>query len=117
MTPLAAWRLEWHLAHALWELGRRLVELAYNQVEPPEVKLLPTRLRVGLDEYRRNRRTPHDIFCLFGHIRLWRAVYQAVEPGIPGLFPLEQALGIVARLATPALADQAGRLMAELTQQ
>ena len=81
------------------------------------MKLLPTRLRVGLDEYRRNRRTPRDLCCLFGRIRLWRAVYQAVEPGMPGLFPLEQALGIVARLATPALADQVGRLMAELPQQ
>jgi hypothetical protein len=54
---------------------------------------------------------------LFGPIRLWRVVYQAVEPGTPGLFPLEQALGIVGRLATPALADQVGRLTAELTQQ
>lgn len=117
MTPLAAWRLESRLARSLWELGRRLIELAYNRVEPAEVKLLPVRLRIGLDEYRRNRRTPHDIFCLFGPIRLWRAVYQAVEPGVAGLFPLEQALGIVGRLATPALADQVGRLMAELTQQ
>ncbi len=117
MTPVATWRLEWKLARTLWEVGRRLVELAYNGVEPAEVKLLPTRLRIGLDEYRRNRRTPRDLFCLFGPIRLWRVVYQAVEPGIPGLFPLEQALGIVGRLATPALADQVGRLMAELTQQ
>ena len=30
---------------------------------------------------------------------------------------MEQALGIVRQLATPALADQVGRLMAELTQQ
>lgn len=117
VTPLAAWRLERGLAGALWEFGRRLVQLAYNHLEPAEVKLLPTRLRIGLDEYRRNRRTPHDLFCLFGPIRLWRVVYQAVEPGIPGLFPVEQALGIVARLATPALGDQVGRLMAELTQQ
>lgn len=117
VTPLAVWRLEWKLARTLWELGRRLVELAYNRVEPAEVKLLPTRLRTGLDEYRRNRRTPRDVFCLFGPIRLWRVVYQAVEAGMPGLFPLEQALGIVAHLATPALADQVGRLMAELTQQ
>jgi hypothetical protein len=117
VTPLAAWRLERRLARTLWELGRRLVELAYNAIEPAEVKLLPTRLRIGWDEYRRNRRTPHDLFCLFGSIRLWRAVYQAVEPGMPGLFPLELALGIVGRLATPALADQVGRLMAELTQQ
>lgn len=117
VTPLAAWRLERGLAGTLWEFGRRLVQLAYNHLEPAEVKLLPTRLRIGLDEYRRNRRTPHDLFCLFGPIRLWRVVYQAVEPGIPGLFPVEQALGIVARLATPALGDQVGRLMAELTQQ
>jgi hypothetical protein len=94
-----------------------LIEFAYNRVEPPDVKRMPTRLRIGLDEYRRNRRTPHDIFCLFGSIRLWRAVYQAVEPGAPGLFPLEHALGIVGRLATPALADQVGRLMADMTQQ
>jgi hypothetical protein len=117
VTPLAAWRLEKGLARTLWELGRRLVELAYNHVEPAEVKLLPTRLRVGLDEYRRNRRTPHDLFGLFGPLRLCRTVYQSVEPGMPGIFPLEQALGIVGRLATPALADQVGRLMAELTQQ
>jgi hypothetical protein len=117
VTPLATWRLERSLAGTLWELGRRLVELAYNRVEPAEVKLLPTRLRVGLDEYRRNRPTPRDLFCLFGPIRVWRVVYQAVEPGIAALFPLEQALGIVARLATPALADQVGRLMADLTQQ
>jgi hypothetical protein len=117
VTPLAVLRLERRLAGVLRELGRRLVELACNAIEPVEVKSLPTRLRIGLDEYRRNRRTPHDIFCLFGPIRLWRVVYQAVEPGIPGLFPLEQALGIVAGLATPALADQVGRLMAELTQQ
>ena len=117
MTPLAAWRLERGLARTLWELGRRLVELAYNRIEPAEAKLLPTRLRVGLDEYRRNRRTPHNLFCLFGPLRLCRTVYQAVEPGMPGIFPLERALGIVGRLATPALADQVGRLMAELTQQ
>jgi hypothetical protein len=117
LTPKAAWRLEWGLAGTLWAIGRRLVELAYNRIEPTEVKLLPARLRIGLDEYRRNRRTPRDLFCLFGPIRLWRVAYQAVELGTPGLFPLEQALGIVARLATPALADQVGRLMAELTQQ
>lgn len=117
MTPKAAWRLEWGLAGTLWAIGRRLVELAYNRIEPAEVKVLPVRLRIGLDEYRRNRRTPRDLFCLFGPIRLWQVAYQAVELGTPGLFPLEQALGIVARLATPALADQVGRLMAELTQQ
>ena len=101
MTPLAAWRLEWGLAGTLWELGRRLIELAYNRVEPADVKQMPTRLRVGLDEYRRNRRTPHNLFCLFGRICLRRAVYQSVEPGMPGIFPLEQALGILADWPRP----------------
>ena len=117
VTPIAAWRLERRLAGTLWELGRRLVELAYNRVEPAEAGLLPARLRMGQDEFRRNRRTPREMFCLFGRITVWRTVYQAVERGMPGLFPLENALGIVARLATPALADQVGRLAAELTQQ
>jgi hypothetical protein len=117
VTPLSAWRLERGLASTLWELGRRLVQLAYQRIEPAEVGLLPTRLCFGGNEYRRNRRTPRNLGCLFGPITLWRVVYQAVEPGMPGLFPLEQALGIVAHLATPALADQVGRLTAELTQQ
>lgn len=117
VTPVAAFRFERGLARTLWEFGRRLVELAYNGIEPKDGKLLPTRLRIGLDEYRRNRRTPRNLFCLFGPICLWRVVYQAVQPGMPGLFPLEQALGVVRHLATPALADQVGRLIAELTQQ
>jgi hypothetical protein len=117
VTPTAAWRLECRLARTLWELGRRLVELAYNRIEPAEANRLPTRLRIGRDEYRRNRRTPHNLFCLFGPIRLWRVVYQAAEQGMPGIFPLECALGIVGRLATPALAEEVGRLMAEMTQQ
>lgn len=101
VTPIAAFRLERGLARTLWEFGRRVVELAYNGIEPEEVRLLPSRLRIGLDDYRRNRRTPRNLFCLFGPVRLWRVVYQAVQPGMPGLFPLEQALGIVRHLATP----------------
>lgn len=77
---------------------------------------MPTRIRLGLDDYRINRQTPNDVFCLFGQIRLKRFFYQAVEGG-PGLAPLEHALGIVSGLATPALADCLGQLAADLTQQ
>lgn len=116
VTPRAAFQFEFRLARLLWEIGRRIVERAYNSLEPDDPQQMPTRLRVGLDDYRRNRKTPRDVFCLFGSIRLRRFVYQAVAGG-PGLFPLEHALGIVTHLATPALADQVGRLAAELTQQ
>jgi hypothetical protein len=57
------------------------------------------------------------VSCLFGRLRLKRWIYQAVTAGEPGLCPLEQALGVVAGLATPALADVVGRLSAELTQE
>jgi hypothetical protein len=46
-----------------------------------------------------------------------RWIYQAVQAGESGLCPLEHSLGVVARLATPALADVVGRLSAELTQE
>ena len=78
---------------------------------------MPRRVILGREEYRRNRKTPGNVFCLFGQITLRRFIYQAVQPGEPGLFPLQHALGVVARLVTPALADQVGRLAAELPQQ
>lgn len=88
-----------------------------NNLEPADAEAMPPRLRLGLEEYRRNRRTPHTVFCLFGPLRLNRWIYQAVQPGESGLWPLEHSLGIVARLATPALADVVGRLSADLTQE
>lgn len=115
-TPQAGFRLECCLARQLWELGRRIVQRLYQSREPHERTAMPSRIRLGQDEYRLNRRTPHDVFCLFGRIRLKRFIYQAVAGGA-GLAPLEHALGITAGLATPALADQVGRLSAELTQQ
>jgi hypothetical protein len=116
VTPQSAFQLERRLAGLLWEVGRRVVSRAYNSLEPADGEQMPARLRWGLEDYRRNRQTPRDVFCLFGKIRLRRFIYQAVGGG-PGLFPLEHALGVVAHLATPALADQVGRLTAELTQQ
>jgi hypothetical protein len=115
VTPRSAFQLERRLARLLWEFGRRLVARACNRIEPGAAEM-PARLRLGREDYRRNRKTSRDVFCLFGKIRLKRFVYQAVDGG-PGFFPLEHALGVVAHLATPALADQVGQLTAELTQQ
>jgi len=116
VTPRSAFQLERRLAGLLWQVGRRIIQRAYNALEPADPEQMPSRLRLGLEDYRRNRQTPRDVFCLFGKIRLRRFVYQAVGGG-SGLFPLEHALGVVAHLTTPALADQVGRLTAELTQQ
>jgi hypothetical protein len=116
-SPQAAFDFEQGLKRLLDGIGRRIVEWTYNRVEPHDVSQLPPRVRLGLDEFRRNRKTPRRIACLFGPIRLWRCVYQAVLPGEAGVFPLEHALGIVLHLATPALADVVGRLVASSTQQ
>ena len=108
---------ECRLQSSLREAGRLIVEWTYNRCEPDDVRSLPARLELGGESYRRNRKTPHKVACLFGSIRLRRCVYQAVTRGEAAIFPLEFALGIVAHAATPALADVAGRLAADVTQQ
>jgi hypothetical protein len=115
-TPAGTHHFEREVEQFARELGRQTVEHAYNAVEPSKARELPPRVRVGLSEYRRNRKTPRQVATLLGEITLERCIYQAVEPGEPGLVPLEEALGIVAGLATPALADEAARLTAELPQ-
>ncbi len=115
-TPAGTHDLEREVEQLSRELGRQTVEHAYNAVEPSDARQLPPRVRVGLSEYRRNRKTPRQVATLVGEITLERCIYQALEPGEPGLAPLEQALGIVAGIATPALADEAARLAAELPQ-
>ncbi|HEV3025873.1 MAG TPA: hypothetical protein VGX76_25540, partial [Pirellulales bacterium] len=62
------------------EVGREIVQWTYNRCESTEVSELPARIRLGNDEYGRNRKTPRRIACLFGTIKLWRCVYQAVVP-------------------------------------
>jgi hypothetical protein len=105
------------LARLLWEIGRLVMQRSLTNLEPHDPEVLPGRLRLGQDEYRRNRRTPRKVYCLFGPLVMKRWIYQAVQAGESGLCPLEHSLGVVARLATPALADVVGRLSAELTQE
>jgi hypothetical protein len=117
VTPLSTYRFETALGKLLWEVGRSLLQVAYNHLEPDEPQQMPTLLRSGLSDYRRNRKTPTTIATLFGKVTLRRFIYQAVEVGEAGIFPLQIALGITAGQATPALADVVGRLMADLPQQ
>jgi hypothetical protein len=116
-SPQRTFKFERRLQRLLDDLGRAIVEWTYNASEPVDIATLPARLRRGTDEYRRNRKTPRQVATLFGPITLRRCVYQAVAAGMPGVFPLEHALGIVAHAAAPALADTVGRLAADLTQQ
>jgi hypothetical protein len=73
----------------------------------------PPRVRFGDETYRRRDKTPNTIATLFGPIVLRRCVYECLEPGEPCVWPLELRLGVVAGLATPALAERVARWSAD----
>lgn len=109
-------QFERELEKLLREAGRQVAEFAYNQIEPGQSEQLPHYLDYEAGQYRRlNRKTPNrEVATLFGKITLWRHGYRYVErdSAEPAIFPLEMQLGL-AEGATPALADQAARALAE----
>lgn len=94
------------------ETCREVVEHAYNRLEPA-VEACPPRVRFGDETYRRRGKTAKTLGTVFGPVVVQRCVYECLEPGEPCIWPLELRLGIVAGLATPALADRVGRWSAE----
>lgn len=105
-TPQRTFEFEHEIEAKLREAGRKVVEATYNAAEGDSSRgetttALPARVKIAGQEYRRNRKTPRDVATLFGKIKLRRFIYQSVEPGQPGIAPLEHRLGIVAGAATP----------------
>jgi hypothetical protein len=115
-SPAAALDFEQQLTQRLRELGRTVVELAYNQLESAEPQELPHHLDYEAGQYRRlNQKTPNrEVATLFGKITLWRHGYRYVQREVAesSIFPLEISLGVVEG-ATPALASAAGKALAE----
>ncbi len=107
-TPERTHAFENSMAVILREAGRVLVEDEYNRVEPECREDCPLRLRFAGEEYRRRPKSRNQIGTLFGEIELHRYLYEAVEVGVPAIFPLEIQLGVEAGLATPALAERVG---------
>lgn len=115
-TPEAAFEFERAVAQLTRELGRRVVEHAYNQIEPDPPQDAPHYVEHDAGHYRRlSEKTPHrHVATLFGKITLHRRGYRFVNRDVAErtIFPLEMALGLVEN-ATPALAEVAVRAMAE----
>ncbi len=111
-TPAATFAFEHNVGDILREIGHEVVDHAYNHAEPP-VEECPPRVRFGRETYRRRIKTPNTIGTLFGSVVIRRVVYECLEPGEPCIWPLELRLGVVAGLATPALAERVGRWSAE----
>jgi hypothetical protein len=111
-TPSATFALERDIAVRLRDAGRAILEYAYNLAEPA-VEACPPRVRFGGETYRRRRKSPNTLGTVFGPVVVRRCVYECLEPGERCLWPLELRLGVVAGLATPALAERVGRWSAD----
>lgn len=119
LSPEAMFQFESELQTLLRKLGRLIVQWTVNHLEPGDESRheMPRQFRWDGEYYRRKTKSPlRNLNCLFGPIPLRRFCYQPLETAGRCLFPLEIQLGIVAGVATPALADAASRMAADLTQ-
>jgi hypothetical protein len=118
VSPQTTYDFENQLQRLLCEMGRKIVQWRLNSLESGDPHDLPPVLFYEGDAYRRKRLSPtRNLNCLFGKIRLQRWLYEPIDGlGLSALFPLELQLGIVAGVATPALADRVARLAADLPQ-
>lgn len=115
-SPSAALQFERDLAELVREVGRVATEFAYNHSEGEQPEALPPQVEHEAGAYRRlNAKTPNrEVATLFGKITLWRHGYRFTSRDVaePTIFPLEVQLGLV-QGATPALAGEAARMLAE----
>lgn len=118
LSPEKMARFEWQLQRLLNKVGRVVVQWTVNRLEPKVQADMPPVVFWQLDAFRPKRPSPmRNLNCLFGPIRLRRWLYESLDGlQLPALFPLERALGIVAGVATPALADLVARLSVDFTQ-
>ncbi len=110
-TPQQAHSLESQLGEKLRELGRRLIEWLFWQLEPA-IEEMPGTVSHRKKTHRRlpDKTLRSDIVTRFGKISLQRARYRRGRAGRV-IFPLEILLGIENGF-TPAAADRIGKQFA-----
>jgi len=117
VTPSTTYAFENALRDQLRQVGREIVSWVYNHLEPSTVHDMPAQLGVEAEWYRRRPKSPRNrLATLFGSIVLWRYLYEPLATAERSIFPLEMRLGVVAGLATPALAARVGHWSADHTQ-
>jgi hypothetical protein len=118
VCPSQMLAFEKDLRQLLDEIGRLIVQWKLNRLEPESRSAMPQLVLWEGDAFRPKRLSPmRNLNCLFGPIRVSRWLYESFDNiGLPSLFPLERSLGIVAGVATPALADAVARLAVDFTQ-
>ena len=97
-------RFERRLERILREIGRVILQATLRQLGTDRSEEMPARVHWQGRAYRRNRRTNKTFDTRFGQVTLARWFFQSVEPGEPGIAPLDLRLGLVAGRMTPATA-------------
>lgn len=116
-TPQRTHSFETKLHASVLEIGRVIMEWTLNNVEPSTPEKAPPRLDFEGQEYRRKPKSSNrDLGTLFGSVQLNRLLYEPLERGERSIFPLEINLGVVARRATPALAERVAEWATQETQ-
>jgi hypothetical protein len=119
VEPERTFEFEHKIDVCLREASREIVQAVYNRAEPA-VEALPKHVHFEASQYTRlNRKTPQNVWTLFGQVRLQRVGYRPTDKTAdPTIFPLALALGLV-HGASPALAERAAGLMSDtgMTQQ
>jgi hypothetical protein len=117
-SPERMARFEGELKRLLDTLGCLIVQWTVNHLEPRSRAEMPPLLFWERDAYRPKRlSTMRNLNCMFGPIRVSRWMYEPLDGLVlPVLFPLERYLGIIAGVATPALAELVARLSVDFTQ-
>lgn len=106
-TPTAMHEFELKLQALLREMGRVIMEWTLNEIEPATPEAAPRRVVFEGQEYRRKPKSNRPkLGTLFGPVQVERFLYEPLERGESSVFPLEINLGVVARRATPALAER-----------
>lgn len=113
VTPERTLALEQQLQEALRDTGRQTMQAILNRVEA-NVEALPKHVMFEGSHYTRlNRKTPQDVWTLFGQLRLHRVGYRPSDKtSDPTIFPLAQALGLFQGVS-PALTERAAGLMSD----
>jgi hypothetical protein len=112
VSPAATRAFEQQLQLQVREIARLTAQHTYNALEPAAVQDLPKHVNCKGSYTRLNKKTPQNVWALFGQVRLYRVGYRSTsKDGSPTLFPLAHTLGLIEG-ATPALAAQVGHLFA-----
>lgn len=124
VCPRSTYEFEKDLERLLREVGRGILEVVYNRLEPEEPKGLPKRFVEQQQEFSRKIEKTNNrggIGTPFGTIVLRRfscePLQEARDDDQSSFAPLERQLGIAGGNATPALAERVALLAADHSQQ